>query len=98
MGAEPDLPEGEHEPLAQCIEILAQTFAFQLIHRLSDPKDLAQGPANNDPDLRCACIGQSESRSVGAEHLMLQMARQLQLSKEFQELGLSKTDTAVAPL
>ena len=118
MGAEIDLPEGEHKLLAQRIESivkgehpllpypekvekLAQTFASQLIHRLSNPRDTSERPKNehSEPEyvsIDVHSIEKSEPRSVGAEHLMLQMAHQLKLPEQLQELGLSKTDTAVA--
>lgn len=118
MGAEIDLPEGEHKLLAQRIEgiirdehpllpypekieQLAQTFASQLIHRLSEPKDSSKDPKNEHFEseflsIDVNSIEQLEPRSVGAEDLMLRMAHQLQLPEQLQELGLSKTDSAVA--
>ena len=118
MGAEIDLPEGEHKLLAQRIEgiirdehpllpypekieQLAQTFASQLIHRLSEPKESSKGPKNEYFEsefisIDVNSIEQLEPRSVGAEDLMLRMAHQLQLPEQLQELGLSKTDSAVA--
>jgi transposase len=41
-------------------------------------------------------IEQSEPRSVGAEHLVLQMALQLKLPEQLEKLGLSKTETTEA--
>ena len=118
MGAELELPEGEHKLLAERIEgiikgehplipypekveALAQTFASQLIHRLSDQKEISEKTGNEHlgPEylsIDVNSIEKSEPRSIGAEHLMLQMAHQLQLPEQLQELGLSKKDTAVA--
>lgn len=41
-------------------------------------------------------IEQSEPRTVGTEHLLLQMAHQLQLPEKLKELGLSVTEIATA--
>lgn len=116
MGAEIELPEGEHKLLAQCIEgivvgeppllpypeyieRLAQIYASQLIQRLSTPNDQAPPIADTQSEfvsINIRSIEQSEPRSVGAEHLMLQMANQLKLPHQLEKLGLSKTDTALA--
>ena len=83
------------------IERLAQIYASQVIHRLSTPKDIAE-PINNEEvqpefvNININSIEKSEPRTVGAEHLMLQMANQLDLPNALQELGLSKTDVSIA--
>jgi len=86
---------------AEKIEGLAQTYASQVIHRLSclDVNKKLQ----NQEDLPTEFISidinsieKFEPRTVGAEHLMLQMAHQLQLPKKLKELGLSVTDVAIA--
>lgn len=41
-------------------------------------------------------IEKSEPRTVGVEHLLLQMANQLKLPEKLQQLGLSKTELALA--
>lgn len=118
MGSEIELPEGEHQLLAQRIEgiisgeqslfpypdrveKLAQNYASQLIRRLSTTKD-GKGRSEDEnlaPEflsIDVNSIEKSEPRSVGAEHLMLKMADQLQLSQQLRELGFSKTDASVA--
>ncbi len=83
------------------IESLAQTYASQVIHRLScvnnipktqDKEELPPEFVNIDIN----SIEKSEPRTVGSEHLLLQMAHQLKLPKKLQEIGLSQTDVAVA--
>lgn len=83
------------------IERLAQDYASQVIRRLSSPNPKADtlNKENLDPEfvnIDVNSIEKSESRSVGAEHLMLQMANQLELPKQLKNLGLSKTDTSIA--
>lgn len=118
MGAQIDLPEGEHKLLAERIEEivlgyqsflsypenverLAQTYASQIIRRLSTPTDNSEHPEdeNLEPEfvsIDINSIEKSEPRTVGAEHLMLQMANQLELPGKLQEVGLSKTDISIA--
>ena len=87
-------------PYPENIEHLAQSYASQLIRRLSDHKQDVTKNDKNDPDefvsININSIEKSEPRTVGAEHLMLQMANQLKLPSKLQELGLSKTDTSIA--
>jgi transposase len=88
-------------PYAGDVERLAQSYASQLIRRLSSSKDIPEGTETEDHEpefvsINVNTIEKSEPRSVGAEHLMLQMANQLELPKQLQELGLSKTDVSIA--
>jgi hypothetical protein len=86
------IPHPEH------IQRFAQQYASQILHRLSSEHDSEQ-KKNMTPEFTPVdvnSIEQSEPRSVGAEHLMLQMARQLKLPEELEKLGLSKTETAEA--
>lgn len=83
------------------VERLAQTYASQLIRHLSASKDSPVTPEVKDlpPEfvsIDVNSIEKSEPRSVGAEHLMLKMADQLQLPQQLQKLGCSKTDVAMA--
>jgi transposase len=83
------------------IESLAQIYASQVIHRLScsentqKPQDKEELPAEF-VSIDINSIEKSEPRTVGCEHLLLQMAHQLKLPEKLQEIGLSKTDVAVA--
>lgn len=81
------------------IESLAQTYASQVIGRLSHSdnthKDHDDIPAEF-VSIDINSIEKSEPRTVGSEHLMLEMARQLKLPNKLKDLGLSATDVAVA--
>ena len=85
---------------AEDVERLAQTYASQVIRRLSTPKDshkcIDDDPAPEFINININSIEQSEPRSVGAEHLMLQMVNQLGLTKQLEKLGFSRTDTSIA--
>jgi transposase len=114
MGADIDLPESEHEQLAQCIsellvgaqrlirhpehiERLAQQYTSQIVHRLSDPDNRSE--SDEPPEfvnIDVHSVATSEPRSVGAEHLMLEMAYQLRLPEQLAKLGLSKAERAIA--
>src|SRR5574338_37016 len=88
-------------PYPKNIEKLAQTYATQLIRRLSAPADSDESSETKEfqPEflkININSIEQLDPRSVGAEHLILQMAHQLEISKQLQNLGLSKTDTSIA--
>lgn len=88
-------------PYEEDVERLAQSYASQLIRRLSNPQDSAEhhNDENKAPEfvsINVNTIEKSEPRTVGAEHLMLQMANQLKLPSKLQELGLSKTDVSIA--
>jgi transposase len=110
MGADIGLPESEHGQLAQCIseqltgtqrlighpehiECLAQRYTSQIIQHLSAPAD-HEPPEFIPIDLNS--VENREARSVGAEHLMLQMAHQLELPEQLTKLGLSKREVAIA--
>lgn len=88
-------------PCADDIERLAQSYASQVIRRLSNPKDETESTENKELEkeffnIDINSIEKSEPRSVGAEHLMLQMANQLELPQQLRQLGLSKTDVSIA--
>lgn len=88
-------------PYAEEVEQLAQSYASQLIRRLSSPKMVLEPSEDRCTEQELVnidvnSIEQSEPRSVGVEHLMLQMANQLELPKQLRELGLSKTDVSTA--
>jgi|SRR5271156_136620 len=85
-------------PYPQEVEQRAQTYASQIIRRLSE------GAANLETKIHSAqfvtidvdTIEKSEPRTVGTEHLLLQMTHQLQLPEKLKELGLSVTEVAIA--
>jgi transposase len=86
-------------PCSEKIEGLAQRYASQLVQRLSverlEPNDKEMVP-REFVNIDLNSIQKSEPRSVGAEHLMLQMAHQLALPEQLAKLGLSESDTALA--
>lgn len=95
IGNQPLLPYSEE------IERLAQSYASQVVRRLSSLEDTAEFNEGKVVEqefisIDINSIEKSEPRSVGAEHLMLQMANQLQLPEQLRELGLSKTDVSIA--
>jgi transposase len=112
MGSEINLPEEQHKILAQCIENLvqgtpllfypeevtklAQVYASQIVRRLSSPESSKQESQPEFVSIDVHSIEQSEPRSVGCEHLMLQMAKQLRLPEQLEKLGFSTTDAAIA--
>ena len=77
---------------------LAQSYTSQIVRRLSEPKEnteqLKQELKPEFINIDVHSIEQTEPRSVGAEHLLLQMGNQLKLPEQLQKLGFSKTDTA----
>lgn len=79
---------------------LAQSYTSQIVRRLSEPKEnteqLKQELKPEFINIDVHSIEQTEPRSVGAEHLLLQMGNQLKLPEQLQKLGFSKTDTAIA--
>jgi transposase len=88
-------------PYTENVERLAQTYASQVISRLSEPKNNDEPHENEDLEQKFVSIDinsieNSEARSVGAEHLMLEMANQLEISQQLYKLGLSKTDVSIA--
>lgn len=79
----------------------SQFYASQVIRRLSTSKNAPEPAENEDQEPEFANINinsieTSEPRTVGAEHLMLQMANQLELPRKLQAVGLSKTDVSIA--
>lgn len=95
VGEQPLFPYPEH------VERLAQTYASQVIRRLSNPKNGQKCSENEDLEpefvsININSIEKSDPRSVGAEHLMLQMANQLKLPQQLNKLGLSQLDTSIA--
>ena len=88
-------------PYPENIEKLAQLYASQAIRRLSHPNDNLECSENENPEsdfctINLNSIEQSDPKTVGAEHLVLQMANQLGVPKQLQLLGLSKTDASIA--
>jgi len=88
-------------PYSKVVERLAQFYASQVIRRLSEPQLNQESSPNKEAEKRFVnidvnTIEKSQPRSVGAEHLLLQMAKQLELSAKLSQLGLSKTDVSVA--
>src|SRR5271156_2972103 len=68
-------------PYAEDVERLAQGYASQVVRRLSSPKDTSECSEDKDLEQEFVSIDinsieKSEPRSVGSEHLMLQMANQ----------------------
>lgn len=88
-------------PCQENIEKLAQMYASQLINRLSN-KDVDTNPPETKTTsqelvkIDLSSMEMVEPRSVGAEHLLLHMAEQLQLPKKLRDLGLSETELPVA--
>jgi transposase len=85
-------------PYSKEVERLAQTYASQVVRRLSEVVAEPENPipATDFVTIDANTIEKSEPRTVGAEHLMLQMANQLELPKQLRELGLSKIDISIA--
>lgn len=88
-------------PYAEDVERLAQIYASQVIRRLSNSKSIPEHIDNKDQEpefvnINVDSIETSEPRTVGAEHLMLQMANQLELPGKLEAVGLSKTDVSIA--
>jgi len=79
------------------IQRIAERYASQIVSRLSEnDSELKKTSVPEFTSIDINSFEQSEPRSVGAEHLMLQMAHQLKLPQELEKLGLSKTETAEA--
>ena len=85
-------------PYSEEVERLAQYYTAQLIHRLSKEEDNSeeQKPTTDFTTIDVTSIEQFEPRTVGAEHLLLQMANQLELPEKFKELGFSKKEIALS--
>lgn len=81
------------------IERYAQRYSSQLVKRLSMGQPESNVKEAIPPEfvnINVNSIQKSEPRSVGAEHLMLQMAEQLALPEQLMKLGLSVSETAMA--
>ncbi len=79
------------------IERLAQQYVSQMVRRLSVPDNHSRSDEPAEfAHIDINSVEQSEPRSVGAEHLMLEMARQLKLPEQLAKLGLSETERATA--
>ena len=88
-------------PYSENIERLAQSYASQVIRRLSDSKDVHELHDNEalPPEfisIDINSIQKSEPRSIGAEHLILKMAEQLELPQQLNKLGLSSKEASLA--
>ncbi len=85
-------------PYSEELERLAQNYASQVIRQLSevviDPKSPVVTADFLTIDVNT--IEKSEPRTVGSEHLLLQMAHQLELTKELKKIGLSPTEVSTA--
>src|SRR3989338_7639965 len=79
------------------IERLAQQYISQIVHRLSASDNRSKSDESAEfVHIDANSVEESEPRSVGAEHLMLEMAHQLKLPEQLTKLGLSKTERAIA--
>jgi transposase len=90
---------GQHPliPYSETIERLAQIYASQVIRQLSEVVIQPTSISTTDfVTIDINTMEKSEPRTVGAEHLLLKMAEQLQLSEKLQEFGFSETETAIA--
>ena len=85
-------------PYSDAVERLAQNYASQVIRQLSEAVIDIKSPVVTADFLTIDVntIEKSEPRTVGTEHLLLQMAHQLELPKELKELGLSATEVSIA--
>jgi transposase len=88
-------------PYSEEIERLAHFYASQVIRRLSTHSKGSEDTENEGEqphfvNINVNSIEKSEPRTVGTEHLLLQMAEQLELPKQLKELEFSKTDIAIA--
>jgi hypothetical protein len=85
-------------PYAEDVERLAQIYASQVIRRLSNSKSIPEHIDNKDQEpefvnINVDSIETSEPRTVGAEHLMLQMANQLELPGKLEAADLVNCST-----
>jgi transposase len=85
-------------PYSETVVRLAQMYASQVIRQLSE---VVADPKTSDTiadflTIDVNTMEKSEPRTVGTEHLLLQMANQLQLPKELKKLGLSAIEVSVA--
>ena len=85
-------------PYPKEIEALAQTYASQVIRHLSQPTHEPEPQAkipSEFANIDINSIEQSEPRSIGGEHLLLQMMHQLQIPDLLEKSVLSKIRTSV---
>lgn len=78
------------------IERIAQRYVSQIVRHLSAPGNHSETASREFIPIDVNSVEKTEPRSVGAEHLMLQMAQQLELPKQLAKLGLSKAESAIA--
>jgi transposase len=86
-------------PPSDHIQRLAQQYVSQIVHRLSTSESHTESKESKNPEfiaIDVNSIEKNEPRSVGAEHLVLQMAHQLKLPEQFKKLDLSDTEIALA--
>jgi transposase len=85
-------------PYSAEVERLAQLYASQVVRRLSEGETNENHPSSTTEfvTIDINTIENSEPRTVGAEHLLLQMAEQLQLPHKLKGLGLSPTEVSIA--
>jgi transposase len=80
------------------IETLAQSFASQLIGNLSKPrtsdKDEEITPDHQTIDVNT--VEHTEARTIGCEHLLYHIAKQLQLDDVFKDLGMTSPQISLA--
>ena len=80
------------------IEQLAQKYASKLLNQLSNtpsiPKKTAENPTFRTINMET--IEQQEPRTVGCEHLLLNIASELKLQKKLKSLGFSAKQIAVS--
>lgn len=86
---------------AEHIETLAQKYASELIRRLSDQpqQDVHTDIPSSLTDYETIdvnTIEQQEPRTVGNEHLLMQIADQLELPKVLRQIGLSEREVSLA--
>jgi transposase len=85
------IPHPEH------IERLAQRYVSQIVHRLSSSDNHVEPKETTEfVQIDVNSVEESEPRSVGVEHLMLEMAHQLELPEQLAQLGLSKAERNLA--
>lgn len=83
---------------AEKVECLAQQFASQLVNRNLLTANNAPKPSLEADYLSIDVntVEQQEPRTVGNEHLLLQIARQLKFPEKLKELGLSEREVALS--
>ena len=80
------------------IEQLAQKYASKLLNQLSNTPSIPKKPAANPTfrTINMETIEQQEPRTVGCEHLLLNIASELKLQKKLKSLGFSAKQIAVS--